>query len=461
MVAVYIISGLGIISLVAEIANLRRWLLPVAVAGLLAAAGMAAADWNTSQAYFHDMLRFDNQALAFSIIIALGGLLWFLMSGRYLRERTDVTDHTALIMFSLVGAVFMVSYQNMVMLFLGVEILSISLYVLAGSRIRDILSSEAAIKYLIMGSFATGFLLLGIALIYGSTGSFNLASIGEAMAAGGGRFPAYAYAGVLLMLVGLAFKLSAVPFHFWAPDVYQGSPLVVTGFMLTIVKAAAIGALYRLFSLSVSEVASQWLDVVVVMTVLTLVVGNTTAVLQQNVKRMFAYSGIAHAGYLLIAVVAPGSNGASTIAYYLAAYVVATLAAFAVLQCVSDDENPAAIRSFNGLGSRNPFLAFVMTVSLLSLAGIPPLAGFFGKYLVFVGAIGEGYIGLVLTAVAASLVGVYYYFQLIIAMYFRPATEAPVAIPRELVVLMIVLTVLMVALGVMPGGVMWSESMSQ
>src|SRR5690606_12298541 len=148
MVAVYIISGLGIISLVAEIANLRRWLLPVAVAGLLAAAGMAAADWNTSQAYFHDMLRFDNQALAFSII-ALGGLAWFLRSGRYLRERTDVTDHTALIMFSLVGAVFMVSYQNMVMLFRGVEILSISLYVLAGSRIRDILSSEAAIKYLI------------------------------------------------------------------------------------------------------------------------------------------------------------------------------------------------------------------------------------------------------------------------------------------------------------------------
>ncbi|MDV3308033.1 MAG: NADH-quinone oxidoreductase subunit N, partial [Cyclobacteriaceae bacterium] len=241
MIAVYIISGLGILSLIAEIANLKRWLLPVAVTGLLAAAGFAAVEWNTSQAYFHDMLRFDNQALAFSIIIALAGLLWFVMSGSYLRERTDVTDHTALVMFSLVGAVFMVSYQNMVMLFLGIEILSISLYVLAGSRVRDILSSEAAIKYLIMGSFATGFLLLGIALIYGSTGSFNLAGIGEAMASGGGRFPAYAYAGVLLMLVGLACKLSAVPVHFWAPDVYQGSPRVVTAFMLTIVKAAAIG----------------------------------------------------------------------------------------------------------------------------------------------------------------------------------------------------------------------------
>lgn len=455
MIAVYIISGLGILSLVAEIANLKRWLLPVAVAGLLAAAGLAAGDWNTSQGYYHDMLRFDNQALAFSIIIALTGLLWFLMSGRYLREGTDVSDHTALIMFSLVGAVFMVSYHNMVMLFLGIEILSVSLYVLAGSRVRDILSGEAAIKYLIMGSFATGFLLLGIALIYGSTGSFNLTGIGEAMASGGGRFPVYAYAGVLLMLVGLAFKLSAVPFHFWAPDVYQGSPLVVTGFMLTVVKAAAIGAFYRLFSLSFSQVSPHWLDVVQGITILTLVVGNVTAVWQQNVKRLFAYSGIAHAGYLLIAIVAPGSNGASTIGYYVAAYVVATLAAFAVLQCVSDDDHPAVIRSFNGLGSRNPFLAFVMTVSLLSLAGIPPLAGFFGKYLVFFGAIGEGHIGLVLTAVAASLVGVYYYFQLIIAMYFRPAADPPAAVPRGQVVLMVALTALTLLFGIFVEALLW------
>jgi NADH-quinone oxidoreductase subunit N len=455
MIAVYIISGLGILSLIAEIANLKRWLLPVAVTGLLVAAGLAAAEWNTSQAYFHDMLRFDNQALAFSIIISLAGLLWFLMSVRYLHERTDVSDHTALIMFSLVGAVFMVSYHNMVMLFLGIEILSVSLYVLAGSRVRDILSGEAAIKYLIMGSFATGFLLLGIALIYGSTGSFDLAGIGDAMALGGGRFPAYAYAGVLLMLVGLAFKLSAVPFHFWAPDVYQGSPLVVTGFMLTVVKAAAIGAFFRLFSLAFSQVPSQWLDVVQVITILTLVVGNVTALLQQNVKRMFAYSGIAHAGYLLIALVAPGTNGASAIGYYVGAYVVATLAAFSVLQCVSDDDHPAAIRTFNGLGSRNPFLAFVMTVSLLSLAGMPPLAGFFGKYLVFSNAIGEGYIGLVLTAVTASLVGVYYYFQLIIAMYFRPAIDPPVVVPRGQIALMIAVTALTLLLGLMPDLVLW------
>lgn len=455
MIAVYIISGLGILSLLAEIANLKRWLLPVAIAGLLAAVGLAATEWNTSQAYFHDMLRFDNQALAFSMIIALAGLLWFLMSAQYVRERTDISDYTALVMFSLAGAVFMVSYYNMVMLFLGIEILSVSLYVLAGSRLRDILSSEAAIKYLIMGSFATGFLLLGIALVYGSTGSFQLDGIGEAMAAGGGRFPVYAYAGMLLMVVGLAFKLSAVPFHFWAPDVYQGSPLVVTGFMLTVVKAAAIGAFYRLFSLSFSEVSSQWLDVVQWITILTLIVGNTTAVWQQNVKRMFAYSGIAHAGYLLIAVVAPGTNGAATIGYYVAAYVVATLAAFAVLQCVSNDDDPAVIRSFNGLGSRNPFLAFVMTVSLLSLAGIPPLAGFFGKYLVFVGAIGEGYIGLVLTAVAASLIGVYYYFQIIIAMYFRPAADPPIAVPQGQVVLMIVLTALTFVLGLVMEAFLW------
>lgn len=450
MNAVYILTGLGLFSLIAEIANLRRLVFPVVVAGLVAAAWLVVADWNTSQAYYHNMLLFDNQAIGFSVVIALVALLWFVMSRDYIHTRTEVTDHSALVLFALVGAIFMVSYYNMVMLFLGIEILSIALYVLAGSRVKDILSNEAAFKYLIMGSFATGFLLFGVALVYGATGSFDVGVIADVMASGSG-FTGIAYAGILLMLVGLAFKLSAVPFHFWAPDVYQGSPLVVTAFMLTIVKAAAIGAFFRLFSICFSDVSAQWVDVVQVITVLTLVVGNVTAVFQTNVKRMLAYSGIAHAGYLLIAVVALDGNAASSLAYYVAAYSVATLGAFSVLLVVSSDDKPASVSTLNGLGTASPFLAFVMTVCLLSLAGIPPLAGFFAKYVIFLPAIQQGYVGLVLVAIGASLVGVYYYFQLIVAMYFRPASDEYIIVSPAAKFLMAVLVVLSFLMGVLPG----------
>lgn len=455
MNAVYILSGLGLLSLIAEIANLRRWVFPVVVIGLIAAAWLVGSEWDTSRGYYHNMLLFDNQAIAFSIVIALVGLLWFVMSREYIRNHTEVTDHTALVLFALVGALFMVSYYNLVMLFLGIEILSISLYVLAGSRVKDILSNEAAFKYLIMGSFATGFLLFGVALIYGATGSFDLGVIAEVISADSVRFEGIAYVGVLLMLAGLAFKLSAVPFHFWAPDVYQGSPLTVTAFMLTIVKAAAIGAFYRLFSICFYEVGWQWVDVAFWITILTLVVGNVTAVFQVNVKRMLGYSGIAHAGYLLIAVVALDENAAPALSYYVAAYSVATLGAFSVLQCVSTDDNPASVSTFNGLGARNPFLAFVMTVCLLSLAGIPPLAGFFAKYMIFLPAIQHGYVGLVLVAVGASLVGVYYYFQLIVAMYFRTGSAESSAVSPAARALMIVLVALSFLMGLFPGVLLW------
>lgn len=454
MNAVYILSGLGLFSLIAEIANIRKVVFPVVVAGLVVAAWLAGAEWDTSQAYYHNMLMFDNQAIGFSVVIALVGLLWFAMSRDHLHTRTGLTDQTALILFALVGAVFMVSYYNLVMLFLGIEILSIALYVLAGSRVTDILSNEAGFKYLIMGSFATGFLLFGVALIYGATGSFDIGVVADVIASGA-RFEGMAYVGILLMLMGLAFKLSAAPFHFWAPDVYEGSPLVITAFMLTIVKAAAIGALFRLFSICFSEVTAEWIDVAQVITIASLVVGNVTAVFQKNVKRMLAYSGIAHAGYLLIAVVALDGNTASALVYYVAAYSVATLGAFVVLQCVSSDDVPASVSTFNGLGASHPFLAFVMAVCMLSLAGIPPLAGFFAKYVVFLPAIRQGYIALVLVAVAASLTGVYYYFQLIVAMYFRTGSAAPISISPATKFLMVVLVGLTFLMGMFPGVFLW------
>lgn len=451
MNAVFILSGLGIFSLLTEIFNLRKILFPVVVAGLIAASVFPLMDWNTARTYYNDMLLFDNYAISFSILLSVVALLWFTMSKDYLQNNTHVTDHFALLLFALVGAVFMVSYHNMVMLFLGIETLSVSLYVLAGSRMKDILSNEAGFKYFLMGAFATGFLLFGIALIYGSTGSFHLIEIKKAMISGNFEFEALLYTGILMVLVGLAFKISAAPFHFWVPDVYQGSPTVVTAFMSTIVKIAAFAAFFRLFYICFSSVADRWTDVVLVITVITLVVSNITAVYQKNVKRMLAYSSVAHAGYLLIALVTMNDASHGMILYYLAAYSAATLGAFAVLHCIEKENNQATVDAFDGMAKQSPFLTFTMSVSLLSLAGIPPLAGFFAKYMIFTQALQQGYMGLVILAICASLVGVYYYFQLVIAMYFKEGAAVRVHVTLFMKFLLILLTLISFMLGIFPG----------
>lgn len=451
MNAVYILSGLGIFSLISEIFNFRKLLFPVVLAGLAASAIVLMMEWNTAESYFSNMLTFDNYAVSFSVVIAIIALMWFMMSTDYFENNTHVTDHFALVLFSLVGAVFMVSYSNLAMLFLGIEILSISMYVLAGSKMNDIFSNEASFKYFLMGSFATGFLLFGIALIYGVTGSFDLSSIAITIGTGGGDFPVLLYAGVLLIMVGLAFKISAVPFHFWAPDVYDGAPTVVTAFMSTIVKIAAFAAFFRLFAICFATVTELWVDVLQVVAVLTLLVSNVTAVYQNGVKRMLAYSSIAHAGYMLIALVSLNTTSASAILYYAGAYGVASLCAFAVLHNVAFENENATTESFNGLGKRSPFMALIMTIALLSLAGIPPLAGFFAKYYIFSVAFESGYVTLVLVAVVTSLIGIYYYFRIIIAMYLKAADDATqFNVPLMHRVLMVVAAVLSILLGLFP-----------
>jgi NADH-quinone oxidoreductase subunit N len=254
-----------------------------------------------------------------------------------------------------------------------------------------------------------------------------------------------------MMMIGLAFKISAVPFHFWAPDVYEGSPTVVTAFMSTIVKIAAFAAFFRMFSTCFASVSTQWVDVVQVITILTLLVSNITAVYQHSVKRMLAFSSIAHAGYMLITLVALNSVSASAILYYVVAYAVASLTAFSVLHNVAFENENATADSFNGLGKRNPFMAFVMTVALLSLAGIPPLAGFFAKYYIFTVAFGSGYIGLVLLAVLTSLIGIYYYFRIIIAMYLKSSdVVTPIEVPLLHKILMVICLLASIILGVAP-----------
>jgi NADH-quinone oxidoreductase subunit N len=454
MNALFVITGLGIFSLLAEFGNLKKWLTGFVVAGLAAAVVLAALDWNTAVPYFSHMLVFDNLALAFTALISILTIIWFWLSADYFTTGTHRTDRTSLIVFAVVGAVIMASFNNMAMLFLGIEILSMSLYVLAGSRKDSLSSTEAAFKYFLMGSFATGFLLFGIALVYGATGSFHLHTIAETLTANPSGLPSFFYAGVLMMLIGLAFKISAVPFHFWAPDVYSGSPTTITAFMSTVVKVAAIAAFVRLFSTCFLVVEPTWSKVLQVIAVLTLVIPNVTAVYQNNVKRMLAYSSVGHVGYILLAFIAsPSETG--TIFYYLTTYSVSSLAAFSVLHLVEGNSEEVTITYFNGLFKRNAWLAVTITIAMLSLAGIPPLAGFFGKYMVFAQAIRNGYTGMVIVAVITSLIGVYYYFKVIIAMYFNESTTPPVIELRAShKTLLFVLIALTFALGLFPDMIM-------
>jgi NADH-quinone oxidoreductase subunit N len=430
MNALLVICGLGVFSLIAEIVNLKKWLVFVIMAGLVAALALVLLDVGTSTLYFSDMLLFNNFSLSFTGLIITITIFWFWMANDYFSIQLYLTDRSALILFTVAGAVIMASFNNMAMLFLGIEILSISLYALAGSRKESLISTEAAFKYFLMGSFATGFLLMGIALTYGATGSFHITKIAAFISTHENALPSFFYAGVLLVLVGLAFKISAVPFHFWAPDVYEGSPTVITAFMSTVVKIAAVAAFYRIFSVCFSSVHGTWITALQCITVLTLVVSNVTAVYQVRIKRLLAYSSVGHVGYILLGFISNEPTSGGPIFYYLNAYAIASLTAFTVVHMLEENNRNITIENFNGLFKRNPLLAVGMTLALLSLAGIPPLPGFFGKYMIFALAIENGYTGLVIVAVITSLIGVYYYFKIIIAMFLKePDGERVVASP--------------------------------
>jgi NADH-quinone oxidoreductase subunit N len=418
MNALYIVAGIGIVSLLAEIANLTKWVRYIIGVGLMVALGTLCSEWGTQKTYFQEMLLLDNSALAFICLLLAASFIWLLTSNAFLKEAGSETDRSVLIVYTLLGGMLMASFNNMTMLFLGIEILSIALYVLAGSR-KDLGSTEAAFKYLLMGSFATGFLLFGLALVYGATGLFQIDEIGAYIQANSAQLPGFFYVGVLLILAGLCFKISAVPFHFWAPDVYTGAPTPVTGFMSTVVKIAAVAAFTRLFNMCFVSVSESWILPLQVITVLTLIIPNVIAVYQTNVKRLLAYSSVGHVGYLLLGYSATPVDSQGPIFYYLAAYAAASLGAFTILQIIENNQEEVSIDHFNGLFKRNAGMAVLMTISLLSLAGIPPLAGFFGKYLVFTLALENGQLPMVIVAIISSLIGVYYYFKVIIAMFIQ------------------------------------------
>jgi NADH-quinone oxidoreductase subunit N len=454
MKGLFIISGLGVLAMLAEIFKFKKLLYPLVLIGILAAYVTNFMEWNNNFniPMFSNMIRFDNVALAFSGVILVTAFFWFILANDYF-EDDHVTDHFALVLFALVGAIMLTSFSNMTTLFLGIEILSIPMYVLAASRKRDLASNEAGFKYLIMGSFASGFLLFGIALIYGATGSFDLMAIRSFISHANGDLPAFFYAGVLMILVAMLFKVSAAPFHFWAPDVYEGSPTVITALMSTIVKTAAFAAFMHLFLVVFGGVSQTWSLVLAVVIALSLVVSNITAATQQSVKRMLAYSSISHAAFMLMAILANNRGWASinAILYYSLAYSIGSIAAFTVLYNVSKAKKSSNIEAFNGLGKRHPFLAACMVIAMLSLAGIPITAGFFAKYFVFSVLIGTSFKWLIMVAILTSAVGVYYYFKIIIAMYFKQEeSHEEVTMETSHLLLLALTSLFTIALGVVP-----------
>ncbi|MCD6019273.1 MAG: proton-translocating NADH-quinone oxidoreductase, chain [Bacteroidetes bacterium] len=454
MKGLFIISGLGVLAMLAEIFKFKKLLYPLVLIGILAAYATNFMEWNNNLniPMFSNMIRFDNVALAFSGVILVTAFFWFILANDYF-EQDHVTDHFALVLFALVGAIMLTAFSNMTTLFLGIEILSIPMYVLAASRKRDLASNEAGFKYLIMGSFASGFLLFGIALIYGATGSFDLMAIRSFISHAQGSLPVFFYAGVLMVLVAMLFKVSAAPFHFWAPDVYEGSPTVITALMSTIVKTAAFAAFMHLFLVVFGGVSQTWSMVLAVVIALSLVVSNITAATQESVKRMLAYSSISHAAFMLMAILANNRGWASinAILYYSLAYSIGSILAFTVLYNVSKSRNSSNIEAFNGLGKRHPFMAACMVIAMLSLAGIPVTAGFFAKYFVFSVMIGTSFKWLIILAILTSAVGVYYYFKVIIAMYFKKDdSQEDVVMETSHVLLLAITALFTIVLGLIP-----------
>jgi len=445
-----VLAGIGVFGLFSEIFRFKKALLPVVFLGLAAALVTTVCDWNTNVSYFNNMMKVDNFSLAFSAVMICITMLWFIISPGFFTDETSKSDHFTLILFALTGGVLMSSFNNMVMLFLGIEILSISMYILAGSNKKSLASNEAAFKYFLMGSFATGFLLFGIALIYGATGSFDIDVIATRLSEGNLNSSVMLFAGILLTMIAMAFKVSAAPFHFWAPDVYQGAPTVITAFMSTVVKTAAVAAFFRLFIHTFTSMTEVWHTALMIISAATILVGNITAVYQTNVKRMLAYSSIAHAGYMLMAIVSMNSAAPSALLFYVIAYSVSSIASFTILLMVSNSTGNDSIESFYGLGKKNPFLAIMTLISMLSLAGIPPTAGFFAKYYIFIAAMENHMMPLVLIAVLGSLIGVYYYFRVIIAM-FRDGNEKEIDFSGRYKLVMIIAGILALALGVAPG----------
>lgn len=447
-----VISILALVVLYLGLFKAKNALLPVSILGLLGALVLAVWEWNSGAApIFSGMMHFDNFAVAFSSLTIISTILILMLSKTYFDKISeDVAEYYTIILFALVGIIVMVSYHNLSMLFVGLEIMSVSLYILAGIKKRDFGSNEAALKYFLMGAFSTGFLLFGIALIYGTSHSFDLSEIAKYVTDRPTGIDPMFYVGIILVMVGMCFKIGAAPFHFWVPDVYEGSPTLITTFMATVVKTAGFAAFLRLFSICFVPLSEFWMPTLLAITILTLFIGNITALFQTNFKRMLTYSSVSHAGYMLFAIVALGASSFNAVFVYAAAYSLASIIAFGVLILVKEQSGSENFDAFNGLGKKNPFLAFGVTVSMLSFAGIPLTAGFIGKFFMFSTALQEYHTVLIVLAIINAIISIFYYFKVIVAMYFKDAERKQVASSGYYKLVLGVSVVATIVLGVYP-----------
>ncbi len=454
MSAIITLSLLAILVLYLGLFKAKKALMPVSIIGLLAAAGLLCYQWNSELVpLFSGMVLFDNFSIAFSVLMIVLTIFILMLSKDYFKAISDqIAEYYSLLLFSLTGAVLVVSFYNLTMLFIGLEIMSVALYILAGIRKRDFASNEASLKYFLMGAFSTGFLLFGIALLYGATASFSLEAIQDYVVNSETAISPLFYTGILFLIIGLAFKVGAAPFHFWVPDVYDGSPTLITIFMSTVVKIASIAAFLRLFWFCFMPVQDFWVPILLVISVLTLFIGNITAMMQQSFKRMLTYSSVSHVGYMLFAIISLSASSANSIFIYVAAYSLATVIAFGGFIVVKRSYGSEQYEAFNGLAKKNPILSLSIAIAMLSLAGIPLTFGFIGKFMMFSAALSNYHVVLLVLAVINAAIGIFYYFRVIIAMYFRSGGEREeIQLNLNYKIVLLLAALLTILFGVYPG----------
>ncbi len=426
----------------------------ISLIGVGASIAATLALWGQNRSAYGGSIVIDSYFVFFgAVCLGIVALTIILSSEFVSREGFSAGEYYTLLLFTGAGMLILVSSRDLIILLIGLEVLSISLYVLAGFARDRLTSEEAAIKYFLLGAFSLSFLVYGTALMYGATGSTQFAAVASAIQNGALLHSPLLLAACGLILVGFAFKLSLVPFHMWTPDVYEGAPTSVTAFMSVGTKAAVFAALLRLLAEALPSLQNEWANILWGLAVLSMILGNFAAVTQRNVKRMLAYSSVAQAGYMLIGVVASGAAGRNALLFYVAAYAVTNLGAFAVVQGLSGklDEDTNLV-AFEGLASRSPVLAGAMAIFMLSLAGVPLTAGFMAKLYVFSAAIQGGYLDLAIIGVLTSAVATFYYLKLIVAMYMHPADPdtSTIRVPGSLALIVVVAVMLTIQMGILP-----------
>jgi|LakMenEpi03Aug12_release.lakeMendotaPanAssembly.Ray.scaffolds.fasta_scaffold58498_3 NADH-quinone oxidoreductase subunit N len=418
----------------------------LAIAGVMVLLGLNTAEmqgWQLIDIDTTGMLQFDAYALLLNAVLLASLLIYLLLSGSAMeRIGNNLSDYLALLFFIGAGMMMVTAFESLLILFLGIEIITIPLYILTGSDKKNLKSNEASLKYFLLGAFSSGILLMGITLVYGARGSFALSGVADTIRMSSSLM----IAGMLLLMIAMAFKVSAAPFHFWTPDVYDGAPTVFTSFMATVVKVAVFAAFIRLFDRSFALQFNAWQGWVAVLAALTLFIGNITAVFQQSVKRMLSYSSIAQAGFMLLAVFAMNTMAKEGLLLYAASYSLATIGIFAVLSRMKD----YSFEAFNGMASRYPWVAAALAIFFLSLAGIPLTGGFMAKFYMIKAALGQS-LWLALFALLMAAVSIYYYFRVIQAMYFKPVAQSdPLAFDNGFTGMLLGVAVLVIVLGVFP-----------